>query len=573
MAFAISAGVMIPWPSTVAAIPVGWTRATAYDGRFVKMIATSGTAPGATGGAVTHDHVFAAHQHTYANHTHSGTWGTSAAHSGGVNANATAVAAPSFIGHTHTSAGAAGAPDFATNNSTPATWDTLAQNPLHVTVVFIKSDGTPAGIPVNGLVWATSVLSGFVAYATLDNRLMKGAATGADGGASGGTDPTTHSHTSAVHSHPINNHTHVVSLNGDGAATSALNTSGADTPFASVAHTHAISASGANSGQTTTDTATETSGTADGSGPWWKMRAIQKTTSTGFTLGMVCLWDGALAAIPPGWLLCDGTTGTPSLSQGRYVRGAVNDGEVASSGGAATHTHAAGTAHSHTITGTHTHAVTAVSGANSGTIGRTFQNQSGGAEDGHTHPSTTYTSPTTSTGTSNTTATTQSPNTTNNPLFTELAYIQLYDQFPDAPTINVPTPGPGVTFFTSIGLDATVSDPDGQNVFATFEYDRNDNIWTVIGTGSTVASGAHSLLTWNIVALATGNTYRVRAKTTDVLAAGPALTSGYTTTGLFAINSYPIERATRRLVSPHLVRQDDPTLKRQASPKLTRRQE
>lgn len=39
-----------------------------------------------------------------------------------------------------------------------------------------------------------------------------------------------------------------------------------------------------------------------------------------FHRGMVMMWSGIISDIPPGWLLCDGTNGTPNLS-GRFVLG------------------------------------------------------------------------------------------------------------------------------------------------------------------------------------------------------------------------------------------------------------
>jgi len=73
--------------------------------------------------------------------------------------------------------------------------------------------------------------------------------------------------------------------------------------------------------------------------------------------GVVKLWSGAIADIPAGYNLCDGSNGTPDLTD-RFVlhadadSGGTND--VNDTGGANTHIHTMGT-HHHSIT--HTHSV------------------------------------------------------------------------------------------------------------------------------------------------------------------------------------------------------------------------
>jgi hypothetical protein len=70
--------------------------------------------------------------------------------------------------------------------------------------------------------------------------------------------------------------------------------------------------------------------------------------------GVICMWSGTVATIPDGWLLCDGTNGTPDLRD-KFVIGAKEDsggaaktnvtGSLTQTGGAATssaliaHTH------------------------------------------------------------------------------------------------------------------------------------------------------------------------------------------------------------------------------------------
>lgn len=54
--------------------------------------------------------------------------------------------------------------------------------------------------------------------------------------------------------------------------------------------------------------------------------------------GFIALWSGAIALIPHGWGLCDGTQGTPDLRD-KFVPVAGNDYDPDDSGGAITHTH------------------------------------------------------------------------------------------------------------------------------------------------------------------------------------------------------------------------------------------
>lgn len=91
--------------------------------------------------------------------------------------------------------------------------------------------------------------------------------------------------------------------------------------------------------------------------------------------GIIAMWSGSVASIPSGWVLCDGTNGTPDL-RSKFVIGAGSSYSVSSVGGSAD---AIVPAHSHTATstftgqplGSHTHGIT---------------------DPGHTHSYSTYTS-------------------------------------------------------------------------------------------------------------------------------------------------------------------------------------
>lgn len=56
--------------------------------------------------------------------------------------------------------------------------------------------------------------------------------------------------------------------------------------------------------------------------------------------GMILMWSGAMASLPPDWVLCDGTNGTPDL-RNRFVRGTTGVEEPGATGGSTTHNHTA----------------------------------------------------------------------------------------------------------------------------------------------------------------------------------------------------------------------------------------
>ena len=93
------------------------------------------------------------------------------------------------------------------------------------------------------------------------------------------------------------------------------------------------------------------------------------TTLTAFVSGMIMMWSGTVATIPSGWLLCDGTSGTPDL-RNKFVIGANADdvgaaktnvtGSYTQTGGSkdaivVSHSHTSGTLSTNS-TGSHRHA-------------------------------------------------------------------------------------------------------------------------------------------------------------------------------------------------------------------------
>jgi hypothetical protein len=83
-------------------------------------------------------------------------------------------------------------------------------------------------------------------------------------------------------------------------------------------------------------------------------------TGTGYGLipqGGIIMWSGAIANIPSGWALCDGTNSTPNLTD-RFVVGAGNTYSVADSGG------------NNSVNIYHTHPYSGTTGNNSGLAGQ-----------------------------------------------------------------------------------------------------------------------------------------------------------------------------------------------------------
>ncbi len=70
--------------------------------------------------------------------------------------------------------------------------------------------------------------------------------------------------------------------------------------------------------------------------------------ANGVPSGAIIMWSGSIASIPSGWLLCNGSSGTPDLRD-RFVVGAGSTYAVAATGGSA---NATLVSHTHTATST-----------------------------------------------------------------------------------------------------------------------------------------------------------------------------------------------------------------------------
>lgn len=86
---------------------------------------------------------------------------------------------------------------------------------------------------------------------------------------------------------------------------------------------------------------------------------VQGTSGTSIPSGLISLWSGSIGSIPTGWNLCDGSNGTPNLTD-RFIVGAGSSYAVNGTGGATTASLVTANMPNHTHTATvtdpgHTH--------------------------------------------------------------------------------------------------------------------------------------------------------------------------------------------------------------------------
>jgi hypothetical protein len=343
----IPKNVIILWPGSNASIPSGWVRETALDGRHAKAWGTQD--PNNTGGNATHSHTSPVHSHAVNAHHHAFTMST-------VNANQDASNNSGSImmdNHNHS-----GTTDDSTSGNTSSdavSYGAVSNDPPYQTMIHIKPTG---GRPIPSLAIIlhsnSTIPTGFHhcdgASSTPDlrNLYLKGAATSADAGSTGG---------SLTNVHDIS-HSHVSGASHAHTATSSTtgndqrdNDNSPNNNYRN--HNHyfttdsAVAPVDAYSGSLTTSESVEP--------VFAKLLALQNISGLAKSgvKGMIGLWLGLLNKVPEGWVLCDGNNGTPNL-QDKFIKVAYDASEIGLTGGSNTHTHAA-QSHSHTNSAGHTH--------------------------------------------------------------------------------------------------------------------------------------------------------------------------------------------------------------------------
>lgn len=415
------------WPGTNASIPAGWARETLVGASRFPKGAAAGVDPGATGGASTHSHTTATHVHT-GNHTHTiqnsgaGT-GTTSRDSGSTNPPAT---------HTHDTNPSTGQPT--TDLTTQAPASSVDSHLLSFLVfIIIKSDGTPTGVPDLAVAawndpagppasWNLCDGGGAPARPDMRNRYVQQAATGGDGGGTGGS--LTHTHTITSHAHSLTfSHVHTDATSSQKTqANVGGSIGGAQAGAATSTHTHSL---GTNDVASTVGFNTDTNTTVNHEPPFYTQAFIQNNAgANSWPDRIIGLWLGTLASIPTDWALCDGTLGTPDL-RALFVKGANVIGDIGVTGGSLSHTHTA-TGHTHSLA-SHTHSINVGSGVG--------ENRTAGATNCSTTAHTHSWLGDAAAGTSGLTAPTVNSFTDTQPSFTGVAFIQWQEPPAIAPLI------------------------------------------------------------------------------------------------------------------------------------------
>jgi hypothetical protein len=480
----IPSGVIVAWPSTAELIPLGWSRVIALDATYVRGVPNGSTNPGTTGGTTTHQHTTSAHDHTIS-HTHA--TATSGNATGSVTAGTTSSLDLQTTTHTHATNAIAATIN---NSGTSAPSSGNASNdPAYLKVIWIESNGTPTGIPDGALAMfsTTSLPGSWAIYANSQDKFLKGADALGDGGATGGA--ATHNHTGeGSHTH-TSDHVHPDGTTAQSASTNNSYATGATACGDN--HTHTYTVSSNNFG--TSNAATLNTSTDNHEPPWQKVAIIEnQTEGDSAPVGIIAVWRGTLANIPAGWVLADGSNGTPNLL-GDFVKGVANTGEIGNIGGTTSHTHT-GSNHTHTWASTaHTHTVniTGPCSVPRGTAGTTA-----------TWASPTHTHTVTSGAASAITPGNAAPNldsATHLPPYEEVAYI-MFNGFVDTPVYDNGT----ATYNNDVSVVITVASPADSVICYTTNGDTPAA--TTPGTCSTgtTYSGAVSITATGTVLKAIG---------------------------------------------------------------------
>lgn len=339
------------------------------DAKYVQGSPTAGDADLTTSrGAATHTHTSPAHGHGQNSHTHTFS-GSTITPTIDID-ELTLPDSNAASGHSHGSTTSNST--TATNQFSTVTLDATSNDPPYFEVIWIESDGTPTGIPVNAYAFFSSDTLPTGWARVQGNKFLKGAAAAGDAGGTGGASDA-HTHTNAAHNHIQNSHTHAAknSLSSGGGL---QYTSAGGTTLAKSPHNHSVSL---DAKTPTNNTATVTIQNADGQPVFKKLNVINNgNASADLPTNLIAVWTGTHAGIPAGW------SRFTSLD-GNFLKGANADGESnVTTGGSQTHTHTANS-HNHTQNA-HNHTATAGTASAKDSAANVVETSTADAG-GHTH--------------------------------------------------------------------------------------------------------------------------------------------------------------------------------------------
>jgi hypothetical protein len=314
------------WTGTNSSIPTGWKRVTELDGKFPRVLGNGENNVLATGGSATHSHTSPAHTHGMNWHSHVASFGpnintsTDRTRDGGEG---------SANGHEHASVTTSG-PVGATVSWESVQYSPVSNEPPFTEVIFItKSTGSITSVPVNAVALSKTTLGALTlangANGTIDlqNRFLRGAATGADAGETGG---------SSVNEHFID-HVHLTSHDHDDQWTGADTTTSTTKSYESgksdvtrLYHVHMTYYDYANVYTTDTSSISTPETVLP---PYTDFVIGQNRTGKALTQkNILALYIGSENNVPTGWVLY--------TKVGTLIRGSNTTG---AQGGSTTHTH------------------------------------------------------------------------------------------------------------------------------------------------------------------------------------------------------------------------------------------
>jgi hypothetical protein len=264
-----------------------------------------------------------------------------------------------------------------------------------------NSSGSGIAVPAGKTMWVYNTGSNVVDAVTHLSSLTLGTALPIASGGTGSNSATfSGANITALNATSVSSGTLAVARGGTGVSTSTGTGS------------TVLSASPALTGTPTAPTATLGTNTT-------QIATTAFALANGIPSGAIVLWSGSVASIPSGWLLCNGSSGTPDL-RNRFVVGAGSTYAVAATGGSAD---AIVVSHNHSATSTSVvtdpgHFHSGDQSVSSGSIGAYY---SGGSAS--IHNTTTSTTGITVATTTTTASTGSSGTNANLPPYYALAYI------------------------------------------------------------------------------------------------------------------------------------------------------